>query len=97
MGVEINIRDAHRDDVGAMAGLLGELFFIEDDFNIDIEKQKRGLELLLKTDNCLVLVAEISVLAAIAEFNGEPPSPPIVASFPNFAAPSAIFNGVSVV
>jgi ribosomal protein S18 acetylase RimI-like enzyme len=60
VGVEINIRDAHRDDVGTMAGLLGELFLIEDDFNIDIEKQKRGLELLLKTDNCLVLVAEIS-------------------------------------
>lgn len=60
MGAEINIRDAHSDDVGVMAGLLVELFLIEDDFSIDIEKQIHGLQLLLETDNCLVLVAEIS-------------------------------------
>jgi ribosomal protein S18 acetylase RimI-like enzyme len=43
-----------------MAALLVELFLIEDDFNIDIEKQIRGLELLLETKNSLLLVAEIS-------------------------------------
>ncbi len=60
MGAEIKIRDAHRDDVSVMAGLLVELFLIEDDFNIDIQKQIRGLELLVETQNSLVLVAEIS-------------------------------------
>ncbi|MFH0709751.1 MAG: GNAT family N-acetyltransferase [Pseudomonadota bacterium] len=60
MGAEITIRDAHYDDVGVMAALLVELFLIEDDFSIDIEKQIQGLELLLETQNCLVLVAEIS-------------------------------------
>lgn len=59
MGAEINIRDACYDDVGVMAGLLAELFLIEDDFIIDIEKQMQGLELLLESKNCLVLVAEI--------------------------------------
>jgi len=60
VGAEINIRDAHRDDVSIMAELLAELFLIEDDFNIEIEKQIQGLQLLLETQNCLVLVAEIS-------------------------------------
>ena len=60
MGADIIIRDAHRDDIGVMSGLLVELFLIEDDFTIDIEKQMRGLELLLETQNSLVLVAEIS-------------------------------------
>jgi len=60
VGAEINIRDAHRDDLGAMVELLAELFLIEDDFTIDIEKQICGLELLLESQNCLVLVAEIS-------------------------------------
>lgn len=60
MDAEITIRDAHSDDISVMAGLLAELFLIEDEFSIDIEKQIRGLELLLETDNCLVLVAEIS-------------------------------------
>jgi len=60
VGAEITIREAHHDDVGVMAGLLVELFLIEDDFSIDIEKQIRGLELLLETDSCLIVVAEIS-------------------------------------
>lgn len=60
MGVKINIRDACHDDVGVMAELLAELFLIEDDFIIDIEKQIQGIELLLETENCLILVAEIS-------------------------------------
>lgn len=39
MGADIKIRDAHSGDIGVMAGLLVELFLIEDDFSIDIEKQ----------------------------------------------------------
>ena len=59
MDADIKIRNAHSDDIGVMAGLLLELFLIEDDFTIDVEKQIQGLELLLETDNCRVLVAEI--------------------------------------
>ncbi len=68
MGAEINIREAHHHDIGVMAALLVELFLIEDDFIIDIEKQICGLELLLESQNCLVLVAEISgqVIAMIS-------------------------------
>lgn len=60
MGADINIREAHHHDIDVMAALLVELFLIEDDFTINIEKQICGLELLLKSKNCLILVAEIS-------------------------------------
>jgi ribosomal protein S18 acetylase RimI-like enzyme len=56
----VNIRKALLDDVTPIAKLLGELFAIEDDFSVDVEKQIQGLELLLEIDNCRVLVAEIS-------------------------------------
>jgi ribosomal protein S18 acetylase RimI-like enzyme len=52
------IRRACYDDIDAMAGLLSELFAIEDDFSIDIEKQSRGLKLLLDTSSVILLVAE---------------------------------------
>lgn len=52
------IRRACYDDIDAMAGLLSELFAIEDDFSIDIEKQSRGLKLLLDTPSAILLVAE---------------------------------------
>ena len=58
MDGSINIRKAQLDDATWMAKLLGELFAIEDDFSIDSEKQIRGLQLLLETDHCCVLVAE---------------------------------------
>ncbi|MDO9057054.1 MAG: GNAT family N-acetyltransferase [Sulfuricurvum sp.] len=52
------IRRACYDDIDAMAGLLSELFAIEDDFSIDIEKQSRGLKLLLDTPSAILLVVE---------------------------------------
>lgn len=52
------IRYAEYDDIPYMAGLLAELFTIEDDFAIDIEKQSRGLTLLLDTESAIVLVAQ---------------------------------------
>ncbi len=42
-----------------MVKLLGELFAIEDDFTIDIEKQSRGLELLLQNSHSIIIVAEV--------------------------------------
>ena len=57
MGDKITIRRAQGNDIKAMAGLLEELFGIEDDFTIDVEKQIRGLHLLLKTPNAFLYVA----------------------------------------
>ncbi len=79
MDGSVNIRKAQLDDVIPMAKLLGELFAIEDDFSIDSEKQIRGLQLLLKTDHCRVLVAEslgqvigmISIQGVISSAMGE--------------------------
>lgn len=45
---KINLRDAREEDVPAMAGLLSELFSLEKDFRPDLDKQMRGLRLLLK-------------------------------------------------
>jgi GNAT superfamily N-acetyltransferase len=41
-----------------MANLLSELFAIEDDFVIDVEKQSRGLKLLLDTQSAIILVTQ---------------------------------------
>lgn len=54
------IRRAIVDDIPVMAALLGELFTIEDDFMIDVEKQSRGLELLLRNHEAIVLVALVN-------------------------------------
>lgn len=55
---KIIIRTAQDDDVKQMAGLLAELFSIEDDFVIDTDKQILGLQLLLNTPNSTILVAQ---------------------------------------
>ena len=54
----MKIRYACSDDISAMTNLLCELFAIEDDFIIDLEKQSRGLMLLLDTPGAIVLVAQ---------------------------------------
>ena len=59
MAGKIIIRTAQHDDVKHMAGLLAELFSIEDDFFIDTAMQIRGLELLLQTCDSTVLVAQM--------------------------------------
>lgn len=58
MGADIRIRRARTDDFKAMAGLLQELFAIEDDFTVDTEKQIKGLSLLLDNSDADVWVAE---------------------------------------
>ena len=52
------IRVAAKDDLEIMAELLGQLFSIEADFIIEKEKQLAGLELLLKSETGVILVAE---------------------------------------
>jgi ribosomal protein S18 acetylase RimI-like enzyme len=53
------IRPACRSDIPAMAGLLAELFSIEDDFVPDGEKQYAALAMLIDDPNAIVSVAEI--------------------------------------
>lgn len=52
------IRKAADTDLEAMVGLLSELFTIEDDFTIDLERHKMGLSLLLSHEDAHILVAE---------------------------------------
>ena len=51
------IRHARPSDIPAMTGLLGELFSLEADFEVDEEKQARGLARLLEQPGACVLVA----------------------------------------
>jgi len=56
---QLNIKIAQKTDIPEMANLLSELFAIEIDFQIDIEKQLRGLALLLESNHAVVFVAEL--------------------------------------
>jgi N-acetylglutamate synthase-like GNAT family acetyltransferase len=56
---QLKIRVAQKNDIPAMANLLSELFAIEVDFQIDLEKQQRGLTLLLESNQAVVFVAEV--------------------------------------
>jgi len=57
--VPISIRKATAADVEALVPLLADLFSIEADFRPDVERQRRGLALLLAAPaQSLVLVAE---------------------------------------
>jgi len=56
----MTIRPAQNTDLTAMVALLGQLFSIEEDFEIDPERQYQGLGLMLgDPDRNIVLVAEI--------------------------------------
>lgn len=55
---EARIRPATEDDIPAMVGLLAQLFAIEADFAIEPEVQARGLSLLLRRGDAVVLVAD---------------------------------------
>lgn len=58
--MDILIRPAQPEDMPQMCDLLAELFTIEADFTPDVEKQVRGLSMLLtaQSGTSLVLVAE---------------------------------------
>jgi ribosomal protein S18 acetylase RimI-like enzyme len=53
------VREARNDDIPALIGLLEELFSIEKDFFSGPEAQKRGLELLIRSADDRIFVAEI--------------------------------------
>lgn len=52
------IRPARPDDLDRLTTLLGELFALEADFQIDAARQRRGLQLMLDAQRACVLVAE---------------------------------------
>jgi ribosomal protein S18 acetylase RimI-like enzyme len=53
------IRPARSGDIEAMVSLLRLLFTIEEDFDIDEERQRRGLALMLDNRQGVLLVAEV--------------------------------------
>lgn len=52
------IRPAKREDLEPMLLLLQQLFGIEEDFNFDAMRQRKGLELLLESTRSVILVAQ---------------------------------------
>lgn len=59
------IRPARTEDIPAMAGLLGELFAIEADFEVDAARQVRGLTLLHQGGACLLVAEEDGEVAGM--------------------------------
>ena len=58
MAEAVTVRKAQFDDLRVMAQLIGELFAIESDFAIDLEKQHAGLKLLFEEKDADILVAK---------------------------------------
>ncbi len=56
----VSIRTASERDIPQLVGLLAELFTLEADFQVDPEKQARGLALLITSLKDVVWVAEVS-------------------------------------
>lgn len=52
------IRPARSTDLDRLLQLLGILFSIEEDFAVDAERQRQGLEMMLNNDRGIILVAE---------------------------------------
>jgi ribosomal protein S18 acetylase RimI-like enzyme len=57
----VTIRPGRKSDLGALVGLLGELFTIETDFKFDPSRQRRGLVRMFQGgENRRVWVAELN-------------------------------------
>ncbi|WP_292460251.1 GNAT family N-acetyltransferase [Methanothermococcus sp.] len=55
---KITVKTAKEEDIKDMVKLLKELFEIEKDFEPNEEKQRKGLELLLNSENARIFVAK---------------------------------------
>lgn len=66
----IHVRGAWTGDLDPMVSLLRTLFTIEADFAFDEAKQRRGLRLLLESDQACLLVAEANA-AVIGMCSGQ--------------------------
>lgn len=59
MKMNLTIRRANQDDIKVMAQMLKVLFSVEEDFILNEEKRKKGLEIMIKDrENRCVLIAE---------------------------------------
>lgn len=59
MKTDVTIRPARQDDIAAMAELLSMLFSVEEDFSVDTDKQRAGLEMFFQyPDGRYLVVAE---------------------------------------
>ena len=59
MKTDVTIRPARQDDIAAMAELLSMLFAVEEDFAVDTDKQRAGLEMVFQyPDGRYLVVAE---------------------------------------
>ncbi len=56
----VTIRPARRSDVAELTSLLRVLFTIEEDFGVDGPLQKKGLGMMLDTEQACILAAEVS-------------------------------------
>ncbi|MET0091838.1 MAG: GNAT family N-acetyltransferase [Candidatus Thiodiazotropha sp.] len=54
------IRTAQVSDIDGMIRLLSQLFALERDFDVDPERQRTGLELLLASDGAQIFIATIT-------------------------------------
>jgi GNAT superfamily N-acetyltransferase len=54
----IEVRPAVPGDIAVLTTLLELLFSVEEDFHFDEARQRKGLELMIKSHDCCVLVAE---------------------------------------
>jgi GNAT superfamily N-acetyltransferase len=54
----VTLRPANSNDIETLQKLLAMLFTLEQDFEPDVRKQHLGLELLLKSDQSHVVIAE---------------------------------------
>ncbi len=57
-GLRLTLRPAEAGDIEALIALLALLFEIEEDFQADADRQRRGLEMLLDSPQGKILVAE---------------------------------------
>jgi ribosomal protein S18 acetylase RimI-like enzyme len=56
---DVNFRSADHRDIDSLLTLLQQLFSIEQDFAIDADKQRKGLQLLIEQKDALLLVGEV--------------------------------------
>ncbi|MDC0335876.1 GNAT family N-acetyltransferase [Pseudodesulfovibrio sp.] len=63
----VNVRPATHEDMESLVSLLITLFPIEEDFVIDQEKQRRGLEMMLNNGRGRVMVAVTNQAATTAD------------------------------
>ena len=54
----LNLRPAVPADIDSLIRLLEQLFSIEQDFTVNPENQRRGLELMMQSDTAYMVVAE---------------------------------------